>query len=445
MQNARPGLVFAKRLACRALAPLSNPLGRVVLVIASAAVAAPPLIAPTNASPAAAVEQSQSSVEARAKKADVGPQPGVVCPAGAVEVRPGIQVQQLVDAHPPRTVFCLRAGLYRLTSPITPKTGNTFIGEYGAVLDGTGWTTKDTTQGAFRAHNQDIDDVVIRNLVIRNMPQKGIHAFKDFADKWTIEHNEIASSLTGLLFPNNSIVRHNYIHHNVGDSSSSVPADRGGGYMGYFVRNTTFDANEIAYNGMEQKAIDSTDVVFRNNFVHHNVGDGIWFDGTAGGLIEGNRVEDNGRNGIVYEASVGGVVRNNTVQRSRDTAIFVSVSREAEIYDNTLEDNLKGIVYFVDCAVTANNPVLDLRAISTRDNTIRLGTQNGALANGFSHSGCTSTQAATYLGVSKKLTFSNNRYYVPSPPSGSYWTWDGRKQWAQWQSIGHDRDGAVSR
>ena len=39
------------------------------------------------------------------------------------------------------TTFCLRAGVHYLTSSIRPKTGNTFVGEYGAILDGSGWTT----------------------------------------------------------------------------------------------------------------------------------------------------------------------------------------------------------------------------------------------------------------------------------------------------------------
>ena len=43
---------------------------------------------------------------------------------------------------------------------------------HGAILDGSGWSTADDTQAAFRAHNEDIDYVTIRNLVIRNMPQR---------------------------------------------------------------------------------------------------------------------------------------------------------------------------------------------------------------------------------------------------------------------------------
>ena len=38
------------------------------------------------------------------------------------------------------------------------------------------------------------------------------------------------------------------------------------------------EGNEIAYNGLEQKVMESVNVTFRNNFVHHNVGDGIWYD-----------------------------------------------------------------------------------------------------------------------------------------------------------------------
>src|SRR5262245_3158810 len=110
----------------------------------------------------------------------VGPQASITCPAGAVNIVPGQSIQRLVDIYPAETTFCLRAGVHRLTSSIRPKTGNTFVGEYGAILDGTGWSTADGTQAAFRAHNEDIDSVTIRNLVIQRMPQYGIAAYKDF-------------------------------------------------------------------------------------------------------------------------------------------------------------------------------------------------------------------------------------------------------------------------
>ena len=103
-----------------------------------------------------------------------------------------------------------------------------------------------------------------------------------------------------------------------------------GGYHGAVSsHNTTLEGNEIAYNGREQKVMESANVTFRNNFVHHNVGAGIWYDSdNTGALVEGNRVEDNGHNGIFYEISSGGIIRNNTIRRSGDTGVLISDVQE---------------------------------------------------------------------------------------------------------------------
>ena len=47
----------------------------------------------------------------------------------AVDIRPGIDLQTAVDSHPPGTTFLLAPGLYRLTAPIRPRSGDTFIGQ----------------------------------------------------------------------------------------------------------------------------------------------------------------------------------------------------------------------------------------------------------------------------------------------------------------------------
>jgi len=190
--------------------------------------------------------------------------------------------------------------------------------------------------------------------------------------------------------------------------------------------------------------MESPNVVFRNNFVHHNQGDGIWYDGgNPGALIEGNRVEDNARNGIFYEASNGSIIRNNTVRRSGDTGIFISTSQNAEIYGNTLESNFRAITYFVNCGGLVGRDI-DLANDWTHDNTIRVGTQSGAFATGLSYtSDCTAAQVTTYHSGSKNLRFTHNTYFVPDP-SGWWWLWNGMKQWFQWQAIPQDIDGTVS-
>ena len=227
---------------------------------------------------------------------------------------------------------------------------------------------------AFKAHNQDIDDVTIRNLVIRNMPNRGIHAYQFQSDRWTIEFNEITATSVGVAVPNNSLIRNNYIHHNTK-----------GAYMP-LQRNTTFDHNEMAYNGIEHKVTGTTNFTFRNNFVHHNTRDGIWYDAeNTGSLIEGNTVEDNAGEGILVEISGQGIVRNNASRRNGVSGIFISTSKDVEAYNNTIEDNFRGIIYFLNCGSVGKGLIgWDLRDDTVRDNIVKVGTGSGALANGLS-------------------------------------------------------------
>ena len=331
----------------------------------------------------------------------VGPQSTIQCPAGAENIFPTDSVayiQNLISIKPGTTTFCFRAGTYHVDASIRPKTGNTFVGEYKAILDGTGWTTTDDTQGAFRVYddpndpndpNDPIEYVTIRNLVIQNMPQWGILGPYQVAGRghWTIEYNEIASTKRGLHFGPYSTIRNNYIHHNVGSNpSSSNPAERGGGYIGIRADNTILNNNEIAWNGPEQKVGLSVNVTFRDNFVHHNLGDGIWFDennnafaAPLAAVIQGNLVEDNGREGISFEISIGATIANNTIRRNGGDGVLISVSQNAQIYNNVLEANLGGIEYFLNCGGTPRGTISGtMRRTTTRSSSARRATRGRA-------------------------------------------------------------------
>jgi parallel beta-helix repeat protein len=380
----------------------------------------------------------------------VGPQPAIACPADAVVVSPGASIQEAVDGHPRGTTFCLKAGTHTIARAITPRTGDTFVGEYGTILDGTGWTTADPDQGAFRAHNEDIDRVTIRNLVIRHMPQKAIHAFYSESSDWTIEYNELTENQVGVGAPNTSIVRYNSIHDNAS-----------GGYSAYRAVGTTFEHNDIANNGGEQKIVQSRRVTFRNNVVHDNRADGIWYDtDNVDALIEGNQVERNGREGISYEVSGRGVIRHNTVSGSGGTGIFISTSRDVEVSGNTLEGNGRGIQYFLNCEAVGGGSIgFDLANDTSHDNVVIVSSAGSAYATGLSYlSRCPAASVAPYLAGSKRLTFARTRYVVPLP-SGRYWFWglNGTssltdllhlgpgplKSWSEWQALGQDTTGEV--
>jgi parallel beta-helix repeat protein len=397
----------------------------------------------------------------------VGPQLTITCPAGAITIAAGsnnTQIQSMVDNNAAGSTFCFKAGVFPFTGPVRPKSGDTFVGEYGAILDGSDWWTTTLEMGAFRAHNEDINNVTIRNLVIRGMPQRAIHTYSSGfcengrctfstagADGWVIENNEIHHSTCGVQASNGMIIRNNYIHHNVGQAPfSDNDRIRGGGFENTLAQNVLFDNNEVAYNGPMQKAASlSPNTTFRNNFVHHNIGSGIWYDGeNPGALIENNTVEDNGSMGIFYEVSGSGIIRGNIIRRSGDNGMLIATSHNVEVYNNTLIDNFRGINFFINCDVLASHPEIinepfDLQNVSAHDNTIVVGTRPGSWANAFSQSNCTSTQWSPYLFGSKSLTFSRNAYYVPILSSG-YWSHADRMLgFSQWQAIPQDANGTV--
>ena len=161
-----------------------------------------------------------------------GPQETIICPEGSVNIAPRQSIAAATNARPAGTSFCIQAGVHLITTPIVPKTGNTYTGEYGAVLDGSTWATSgvDQTASAFRAHNQDVDDVTIRNLLIREMPWGAVMAFHEFSNNWIVDHNDIYNNARGVGVGNAFVVTNNLIHHNRLDPTNPDPALRGGGY-----------------------------------------------------------------------------------------------------------------------------------------------------------------------------------------------------------------------
>lgn len=383
-------------------------------------------------------------VNVRLTTGGVGPQPSITCPAGATRLKPGMNLPAAVSAATARS-FCFEAGVHALAGAIVPKSGDTFIGEYGAILDGSGWQTSDPLAAAFLAHNQDIDDVTIRNVVIRNMPQRGIQAFKDFSDRWTVENVEIGPTKgTAINLPNDSALRFSYVHDNAI-----------GGYAAYQSNRVLFEGNEFTRNGNESKIAANVGTVFRNNFVHHNV-NGLWADGdNIDTLYEGNRIEDNSGNGIQHEVSGRAVIRNNRISRNGDSAGFISTSRDVDVYGNVVTDNARAFNLFVSCAALAEKyagiMARDLSGNSVHDNTITVPSKPDSFANLLNAaSDCTPEQAAAigfnpaaYTNGSKGNVFDRNRYQVPSL-SGLWFFWQGLKSWPDWQAASKEASGSVS-
>lgn len=382
-----------------------------------------------------------------------GPQPDITCPATAVNISPGQDIPSIVAAHPAGTSFCVLAGTYSPTSPINLKTNQKLIGQYGAIIDGTNvrMTYDIGSTSIVRGWNcgGDCSGATVQNLFLRNLTSGScIGVYSTGSDNWTIDHNEVSGCSFGINVGINSgaQITNNFMHHNVGDGSPHA-----GGYGSYQGRNMLFSHNQIAYNGHEQKVSVTQNVTFRDNWVHHN-DNGIWYDGdNLGSLIEGNVVEDNSGEGIFYEVSGAGIIRDNLVSRNGSSGIFISTSRDVQISGNTLEDNFRGVNFFVNCDIVGppdfpypGSIGLDLRDNYAHDNTILVPDRTDAFGSSMSYiSSCTPEQVAPYESGAKNLVFEGNDYTVPSL-SVRYWVWADRlRSFAEWQSLGHDLQGTI--
>jgi hypothetical protein len=203
------------------------------------------------------------------------------------------------------------------------------------------------------------------------------------------------------------------------------------------------------------KFVKTNRLILRNNFVHHNVGPGLWCDiDNVGALYESNRVEDNAREGIVHEISYAAVIRGNTVLRNGLTdpsarngqwlwnaGIGVHASRDVEVVGNTVADNAHGIVGLQqDRSFEPGGPYL-LDNLSVHDNAV---TQT-RVPVGESLSVAAGVVQDVELGVfARQIRFAGNRYTLGANPRPFAWAGADRTE-AEWRAFGHDTDGTFAR
>jgi len=267
-------------------------------------------------------------------------------PTSGVVILPGQSIQAAVNAHPEGTTFWLKAGTWHQQN-IAPKNGQSFIGEVGAILDG-----DNVTGQAFfsRASN-----VTIRNLIVQHyappVQDGAIRGDWNSSSHWTVDHNEVRSNSggAGIYVVDSSTYTANYVHDNgqfglMGRGSGSVVSNN------EIAHNNT-GGNDPNWAAGGVKFFYTIGMRFTGNYVHDNIGPGIWFDtNNLNNLIDGNRVVNNVYAGIFYEVSYGAIIRNNTVTGNGGTGsiarsgILISASPNVEVYGNTLSGNSNGIV-----------------------------------------------------------------------------------------------------
>jgi parallel beta-helix repeat protein len=364
-----------------------------------------------------------------------------------VTINPGQSIQAAVNANPVGTTFLIKAGTHTNQS-VVPKTGDVFIGEPGAILDGGATLASAFSKGGTKPYPSN---VTIQGLVIQNYNPALQHGAIDAGEPgddpaaqttgWVVKNCEVHHNLVGagITFGHKAQILNNYVHHNeqigvrgLGDS-------------------VLIEGNEIAYNNPQQapwgwegggtKFVRTHNLVVRGNYVHDNYGSGLWTDiNNINSLIEGNRVTNNAAQGIFHEISYAAIIRNN-VATGNGTArgtwlwgagILVAASRDVEIYGNTVTDNANGITAIQQARGTGPYGDHLVMNVYVHDNSITMATKGAT--------GIVQDIGNDSVFTSRNNHFANNTYTLGARTSAFQWM-NGARTVAQWKGYGHDVTG----
>jgi Right handed beta helix region len=244
-------------------------------------------------------------------------------PPGAVRVDSGVvgDISAKTKSNPPDTVFWLSPGHHRLTkdeyAQVAPKSGNTYIGAPGAVLDGAG-----RNRYAFTGKAKN---VTLQNLTVKGFEppvNEGV-VNHDSGAGWVIENSTLVDNRGAAMMAGpRQVVRGSCMKNNGQYGLNACCGDLTNLQLlnNEFVGNNADDVEAKVENcgctgGMKLWAVNGADI--RGNWIHGNHGPGIWADTNNNDvLIEQNVIEDNEGAAIFYETSYNAVIRDNFIRRN---------------------------------------------------------------------------------------------------------------------------------
>jgi parallel beta-helix repeat protein len=222
-------------------------------------------------------------------------------------------------------------------------------------------------------------DVTIEGLTIEKYATPAQHGAVTPGHGWRIHGNEIRwVHGTAIRAGTDLIVSDNYLHHN------GQFAIAGGG------NGSIYERNEIAFNHLGDfsflwaaggvKFVHSSGLLVRDNYVHDNLGPGLWIDGYNENItFENNRIFNNLDSGIKVEISGSTVIRGNVVvgngfgnpNRWRGAGILIRESGPVEVVGNEVRENNESLILHHD-ANRNNDTGNHLHSIHVHDNVIAL-------------------------------------------------------------------------
>lgn len=290
--------------------------------------------------------------------------------------------------------------------------------------------------------------VTVQNLVIEKYANAAQVGAIQGGVGWVIQDNEIRYNHGVGIWMNSSLnINHNNIHHN----GQIGIAGTGSG--------STVNNNEIAYNNTVgfnpyweaggTKFTFTNGLTISNNFVHHNIGPGLWCDIDNINIIyEYNRCEDNAYSGIMHEISYAAIIRFNQCRRNGAAppiafwadgcGILIATSTDVEVYGNYLEDNWENICGLDQNRGAGGIGVWSLQNLNVHDNT------TVSYVNLGSGTGLTGFFGNLAASTSKNNHFIHNTYYLGAATNYFNYLEAGRTE-SYWQSVGNDVTGTIIR
>jgi hypothetical protein len=314
-----------------------------------------------------------------------------------ISVFPGTDsLRTAVARAPAGSTFCIKPGVHRFTATVTARTGDKYIGETGAILNGSKLLSSFTREGAYWvAANQTQQEppfptttgtatgtypmcavatpaciypekVFINGQDLAQVTRladvgPGKFFFDYAADKIYLYDNPTGRSveattgsggIIGFVGGQPSVTIKNLVFEKFGggDVSGSMhnalkTAD------GWVVENNEFRFNSYAGIAGFGKP------VMRNNYVHHNGKYGVIGDGTLeGNIVSANNIDgfdtNNDAGGSKFHGTRGLMVRGNIFANNNGPAMWADYDNLNTTYENNIVENNShvGIFHEVSCA-----------------------------------------------------------------------------------------------
>ncbi len=314
-----------------------------------------------------------------------------------IAVYPGTDsLKNAVAVAPAGSTFCIKAGIHRLTTSVIVRTNDKYIGETGAILNGSKVLSSFTPVGSYWvASGQYQHEPVFASALCLPSAPSCIYPEKVFFDGIDLWQVTSLAVLGPGQFYFDYVNAQIYLFDNPTGHTVETTTGSGGivGYSGgsgdfVTVKNLVFEkfgGGDVAGSADNTlKAVDGWRVennefrlisfiavanygngVVRNNYIHHNGQYGI----AGGGTFEGNTISYNNTDGFNPNDDAGGgkflrtiglVIRGNTASSNTGRAFWADYDNINVTYENNIiENNTEmGIFHEVSCAAVIKNNVL---------------------------------------------------------------------------------------